>query len=518
MKARAVESLRLVLGDQLSPQIAALRDLDPARDVVLMCEVQEEATYVPHHQKKIAFILSAMRHFAAELTRRGIAVRYVRMDDPDNRGSFGGEVARAVDELRPRRVIGTHPGEYRVAIEMAAWEQRLGLPVEILEDDRFICSRAAFAEFARGRSTLRMEHFYRQMRRRTGLLMRQDGTPEGGVWNLDRENRKPLARGLAPPPRLLFRPDATTEAVLDLVAERFGRHFGDLRPFAFAVTAEDAAKALDHFIAHALPSFGDFQDAMKRGEDVLFHSILSPYINIGLLDPITVCRRAERAFRAGRAPLNAAEGFIRQILGWREYMRGIYWLKMPGYAASNALGADRRLPDFYWTADTDMACMAACIGQTRREAYAHHIQRLMVTGNFALLAGITPREVEEWYLLVYADAYEWVELPNTHGMALFADGGVLGSKPYCASGKFIRRMSDYCDGCRYDPEQSTGPDACPFNFLYWDFLLRHRDLLARNQRIGPILGNLDRMDTARRNAIQGQARALLDRIAPSVRP
>jgi deoxyribodipyrimidine photolyase-related protein len=507
-------TLRLVLGDQLSPTVAALRDIDPARDTVVMAEVAAEATYVPHHKKKLALIFSAMRHFAEVLRQRGIRLRYIRLDEPGNSGMLSGEVARAIAELRPERLVATFPGEYRLAQVMQGWSRAFSLPVEIREDDRFIVSRAAFADFARDRKTLRMEFFYRAMRQQTGLLMQADGTPEGGRWNLDRENRKPLPANLPAPPRRVFAPDATTRGVLDLVARRFPDHFGDLEPFGFAVTAAEAEQVFAHFLNAGLPHFGDYQDAMRLGADTLFHSLIAPALNIGLLDPLDVCRRAEAEYRAGRAPLNAVEGFIRQILGWREYVRGIYWLKMPSYAESNALGADRPLPEFYWTGKTEMRCLAACIDQTRREAYAHHIQRLMVTGNFALLAGLAPAEVEEWYLLVYADAFEWVELPNTHGMALFADGGVLGSKPYAASGAYINRMSDYCADCRYSPKESIGPKACPFNFLYWDFLMRHRALLSRNQRIGPILGNIDRMTEEKRQAIRAQAANFLDRIAP----
>ncbi len=507
-------TLRLVLGDQLSHGVAALRDLDPARDTVLMAELVAEATYVPHHKKKLALIFAAMRHFAESLRQRGVKVRYVPLDEPGNSGMLSGEVARAVAKLRPARLVATFPGEYRLAEVMQGWAPALGLPVEIREDDRFIASRPEFAAFAGDRKALRMEFFYRAMRRKTGLLMQADGTPEGGRWNLDRENRKPLPASLPVPQRRLFAPDAITRGVLDLVARRFPEHFGDLEPFGFAVTAAEAEQVLAHFLAAGLPRFGDYQDAMRLGADTLFHSVISPALNIGFLDPLDVCRRAEAEYRAGRAPLNAVEGFIRQILGWREYVRGVYWLKMPDYAESNALGADRPLPDFYWNGRTELRCLAACIDQTRREAYAHHIQRLMVTGNFALLAGLAPAEVEEWYLLVYADAFEWVELPNTHGMALFADGGVLGSKPYAASGAYINRMSDYCADCRYNPKETTGPRACPFNFLYWDFLMRHRARLTQNQRIGPILGNIDRMSDEKRAAIRAQATRFLDRVAP----
>jgi deoxyribodipyrimidine photolyase-related protein len=312
------------------------------------------------------------------------------------------------------------------------------------------------------------------------------------------------------PERLGFAPDALTREVLDLVEARFGDHFGDLEPFGYAVTAAQAKEALEAFITDCLPAFGDYQDAMAAGEPWLFHSVLSMYLNIGLLDPREAIARAEAAYRAGDAPLNAVEGFIRQILGWREYIRGLYWREMPGYAATNALAAHRPLPTFYWTGETDMACLRDVIMTTKRHAYAHHIQRLMVTGLFALLAGIDPRAVNEWYLIVYADAYEWVELPNVQGMALFADGGLLASKPYAASGKYIQRMSNYCAGCAYSVKETTGPRACPFNTLYWAFLIRHRERLSGNRRMAMIYRNLERVSQSRQDEIVASAEAFLD--------
>ncbi len=457
-----------------------------------MAEVVEEATYVRHHKKKIAFLFSAMRHFAEALRQAGWEVDYVRLDDPDNSGSFTGELERAIARHEPERILVTEPGEWRVQAAMEGWSARFGLPVDILGDDRFLCSRADFADWAEGRKQLRMEFFYREMRRKSGLLMDGDD-PEGGRWNFDAENRKPAKTDLFMPKPAHSEPDEITRAVLDLVAERFPDHFGDLEPFWFAVTAEGAEAALAHFLENALPSFGDYQDAMLVDERFLYHSVLSLYINAGLLNPMEVCRRVEAEYRAGRAPLNAAEGFIRQIIGWREYVRGIYWLKMPDYVGENFFGADRPLPDFYWTAETGMACVRAAVTQTKEEAYAHHIQRLMVTGNFALLAGIDPKAVHEWYLAVYADAYEWVEAPNTLGMALFADGGLLGSKPYAASGNYINKMSDYCGGCAYDVKRKTGEGACPFNALYWDFLARNEEKLRGNPRLGQIYRTWDRM-------------------------
>ncbi len=504
-----VKTLVLILGDQLSRDLSALDGFDPGCDVVLMVEVAEETTYVPHHKQKIAFILAAMRHFAQELREEGLSVDYVALDDPANTGSFSGELARAIARHRPDRVVVTEPGEWRVRRMMDDWAQEFGLPVEIRDDDRFLCSRADFAAWADGRKSYRMEFFYREMRRRTGLLMEDDG-PVGGQWNFDAENRKRLPASLTLPPRGRTAPDTVTREVIALVAHRFRDHFGDLDGFGWAVTRTDALAALDHFIADALPSFGDYQDAMAEGEPFLFHALLSPYLNIGLLLPREVCLAAETAYRAGKAPLNAVEGFIRQILGWREYVRGIYWLEMPAYAQTNALEADRPLPGFYWSGETAMNCLANAIADTRRNAYAHHIQRLMVTGNFALLAGIRPAEIEAWYLAVYADAFEWVELPNTHGMAIFADGGLLGSKPYAASGAYIDRMSDYCGSCAYDPKIKTGKGACPFNPLYWDFLIRNRDRLGNNPRMAMPYKNLARMTPAHVATIRREAAAILD--------
>jgi deoxyribodipyrimidine photolyase-related protein len=501
-------TLRFVLGDQLTRSLSSLRGLDPAHDVVLMVEVAAEATYVRHHKQKIAFLFSAMRHFAESLREEGIRVDYVRLDDPGNSQSFTGELRRAVARHGAGEVFVTEPGEWRVWEMMLDWRETLGVPVHIREDDRFLCSRDDFERWSRDRRELRMEFFYREMRRRTGLLM-ADGQPEGGQWNFDQENRKALPKGFRPPERLRFQPDAITREVLALVEERFGDHFGDLGGFGWGVTRADALRALKHFVADCLPGFGDVQDAMKADADFLNHAVISPYLNAGLLTAAEVCAAAEEAWRAGKAPLNAVEGFIRQVIGWREFIRGIYWTRMPGYAATNHLGAKRRLPWFYWSGETAMNCLRDCVRSTRENAYAHHIQRLMVLGNFALLAGIDPAEVEEWFLVVYADAYEWVELPNVHGMALFADGGVFGSKPYAASGAYIDRMSDYCGGCAYDPKLKAGPKACPFNYLYWNFLAENEPKLARNPRMAMPYRTLGAMDAARRREIAEDAQRFL---------
>lgn len=504
-------ALVLVLGDQLTPKIAALRAA-PADATVLICEVAAETTYVRHHKKKIAFLFSAMRHFAGELRAAGCEVDYVRLDGPETRATMTATVAAALARHGAKTLYATLPGEWRLMREMEGWPLDLPADVRLLEDDRFICSRGEFADFAAGKKALRMEYFYREMRRRTGLLMDGD-KPAGARWNYDAENRKPADADLFMPQVARFAPDAITREVIDLVATRFPDHFGDLEPFWFAVTRKDAEGAFAHFLKHALPRFGDNQDAMLSDSAFLYHSVCSIYLNCGLLDPLAMCRAAEAEFRAGRAPLNAVEGFIRQIIGWREYVRGVYFLHDEHYPEQNFFGATRNLPVFYWTGETGMNCLAHAIGQTKREAYAHHIQRLMVTGLFALLAGVDPRQVHEWYLIVYADAYEWVEAPNVIGMSQYADGGFLASKPYAASGAYIDRMSDYCGACAYDVKQKVGATACPFNYLYWDFLSRNRDKLDRNPRIGPVFRAYDKFTDERKREIEADAAAYLSKLA-----
>lgn len=501
--------LVLVLGDQLSPDLPSLRQTRPEAADILMVEALSETDYVWHHRKKMALIFSAMRHFSRALENDGRRVIHHRLDQERPCADFADAIERALATRPYDRLIITEPGEWRLRREFETWQDRFGLPVVILEDDRFLCSHTRFDAWAEGRKQLRMEYFYREMRRETGLLMEGD-KPAGGKWNYDAENRKPAVDDLFIPRPHSVEPDAITREVLDMVATRFPDGFGDLEPFRFAVTAEEAEAALDHFIAAALAEFGPYQDAMLRGESFLWHSVLSAYINIGLLDPLAVCQRVEAAWQAGNVPLNSAEGFIRQIIGWREYVRGIYWREGPDYVHRNALGAKRPLPDFYWSGETDMACLSAAIGQTRREAYAHHIQRLMVTGTFALIAGVDPHALHEWYLAVYIDAFEWVEAPNVIGMSQFADGGLLGSKPYAASGAYIDRMSDYCSTCRYKVKDKTGPDSCPFNSLYWDFLDRNDETLRGNPRLGPVYRNWDRMDEAKRQAYRDRARDVLD--------
>ena len=498
--------LILVLGDQLSPEVAALRSADPARDVVVMAEVMAEGQSVPHHPQKIVLILTAMRKFAAQLRSQGWRVAYSKLDDPDNSQTIPGELLRRAAEFGADQVIATRCGEHR----LQALLDDLPLRMTSLADDRFLCSEAEFTTWASDRKQLRMEYFYRDMRRKTGLLMEGD-KPVGGQWNFDHDNRKPAKPDLfrkAPPH---FAPDGETQAVLDMVTHRF-QHFGNPAPFHWATDRAEALRVLEHFISHNLRSFGDEQDAMLRGDPTLSHALISPYLNLGLLAPLEVCQRAEAAYHAGAAPLNAVEGFIRQIIGWREFVRGIWALQGPGYTSRNVLGHEAALPPLYWGAPTKMACLSHAVAQTRDMGYAHHIQRLMITGNFALLAGVDPGFVHEWYLAVYVDAFEWVEAPNTIGMSQFADGGVVGSKPYVSSGAYIDRMSDYCGGCAYKVKEKSGPGACPFNLLYWDFLMRHRERFVGNPRMAQMYRVWDKMGAAHREAVLSDAAAFLVRL------
>jgi len=507
-----VRHLVLVLGDQLDRDSAAFDGFDEELDVVWMVEVRDEAEHVWMTKPHIAIFLSAMRHFRDELVAGGLQVAYRKLDDPDNRGDLGAELLHAIEDWEPDKTIIVKPGEWRVQQMLLNAAEQAGVALEIRPDRHFLCPLEVFDDTIASRQKLRMETFYRRMRRETGVLMEGD-QPAGGEWNYDAENRESFGRqgpGDVPSP-IRFAPDGVTQEVIDLVESHFGRHPGSLRHFDWPVTWKQAHEALADFVAHRLTNFGPYQDAMWIGEPYLYHSRLSATMNLKLLDPRKAIDAAERAYEEGTAPINSVEGFVRQILGWREYVRGIYWHYMPDYAELNALGADAPLPGFYWTAETDMSCLHECIRQTLDYGYAHHIQRLMVTGLFALLLGVDPIDVHEWYLAVYVDAVEWVELPNTLGMSQFADGGIMATKPYCASGNYTKRMSNYCGHCRYEPKERFSQDACPFTTLYWDFLMRHESRLSENPRMGLQLHNLGRIQGDEREAIRRRAVQLRDR-------
>ena len=514
-----VRRLVLVLGDQLTLNSPALKGLDPARDRVLMIEAPGEATGVWSHKARIALFISAMRHFRDALREAGYAVEYVSLDDSDE-STLTGRLAQQLQRWQPEVLRLLEPGEWRLQQGIAATATDAGVALQWLDDTHFLCSRADFARWAGPyRGSLRMEYFYREMRRRHRVLIDHEAAkpdqPEGGLWNYDADNRQGYPKrgpGLIPPPEV-FEPDALTREVLAEVERRFPNHPGSLAHFIWPVTRSQALVALQAFIDHRLIHFGEYQDAMWSGTPFGWHSLLASSLNLHLLDPREVITAAEQAYREGRAPLHGVEGFIRQILGWREFIRGVYWRDMPQMAEANHFDHHRPLPRWFWTGDTRMACARDAIEQTLQYGYAHHIQRLMVTGLFGLLAEIDPKQVAAWYLAVYVDAVEWVELPNVAGMALYADGGRFTSKPYVASGAYIQRMSNHCGQCAYAPDakssQATGKPLCPYTVLYWHFLDRHEAALSANPRTALMARNVARLDPAQRERIRADAQHVL---------
>ncbi len=508
-----MRNLIIVLGDQLDLDSSVFADFDPDCDAVWLAEVADESEHVWSHQARIALFLSAMRHFRDALRARDWPVHY-RLLDAHPETTLAAALAADLARFAPQRAVLVQPGDWRVEQSLRSVVDGAGVEWAQRVDTHFYVEPHEFAAWAKGRKELRMEYFYRGLRKSHGVLMEGE-QPIGGQWNFDADNRGAFDRrgpGLLPAPQR-FMPDAITREVLDMVAQRFGSHPGKLAQFDWPVTAEQAQAALADFIQQRLPLFGAYQDAMWTGEPYLYHARISAALNLKLLNPRDAVDAAVAAYLDGSAPLAAVEGFVRQILGWREFVRGLYWLRMPDFAAANALAATQPLPQFYWNGETDMRCLRESIGQTLALGYAHHIQRLMVTGLFALLLGVRPQEVHAWYLAVYVDAVEWAELPNVLGMSQYADGGYMVSKPYCASGKYIQRMSNYCSGCRFKPELSTGADACPFTTLYWDFLARHQQRFARHPRTALQWKNLERMDPEQLSAIRAQAQTLREQLA-----
>ena len=512
-----MRNLVVVLGDQLDESSAVFEGFDPAHDAVWMCEAPAEAATVWSHKARLVVFLAGMRHFAVLLQARGWTVHYHATGEHPH-ATLAKALAASIRSLKPRAVRLVEPGEWRLVQDFAGIADATGMPFETLPDSHFIVPLSDFTEWMKGRKQPRLEHFYRWIRQRTNVLM-EGKQPAGGAWNFDHDNREAFGKE-GPrnvPKRFGFKPSKITREVIKIVEATYPEHPGSLAAFDWPLTREEALEALDDFIAHRLAQFGPHQDALWTGETWLWHSHLSAAINLKLLNPREVCEAAESAWRRGEAPIESVEGFIRQIIGWREFVRGLYWHRMPQYLEDNALNAHQPLPAFYWTGKTDYACLKATIDQTLETGYAHHIQRLMVTGLFALLLGVEPRRVHEWYLAVYVDAVEWVELPNVMGMSQFADGGFMGSKPYIASGKYIQRMSNYCNGCRYDPELATGPKACPFTTLYWDFIGRHEALFDKHPRLKPQVMNWQRKSAEQQQAIQREAitlKAMLASLTP----
>ena len=504
--SHTTRNLIIILGDQLDEFANVLLDFDPHQDKIWMAEVLEESTHVMSSKQRTTFFLSAMRHFATQLKNKGWPVIYSQLDDDNNSGSLAGELEKAIQAYQPKSLRMTAPGDYRVLQNLRAVAHQFQIPLEILDDASFFSTVRDFKQHIQGRKQIRLEYFYRELRQKTGVLM--DGKkPIGGKWNFDSENRSSFGKqgpGVIPAPSR-FAPDSITLEVIQLVENKLAQHPGTISQFSWPVTRSQALIALDTFIQQRLAHFGQYQDAMWQGEVWLYHSHLASALNVKLLQATEVVAAAEQAYHKGLAPIEAVEGFIRQILGWREYVRGIYWTQMPEYLELNEMNAQANLPEFFWTAKTDMACLRDAIELTFKTGYAHHIQRLMVTGLYTLLLGVKPKQVHEWYLAVYVDAVEWVELPNTLGMSQFADAGLMASKPYIASGKYIDRMSNHCKNCRYNPAVSTGNTACPFTTMYWDYLAKHADVLAKNPRMLMQLKNLNRLNESELLAISEQA-------------
>ncbi|NIK43413.1 cryptochrome/photolyase family protein [Xanthomonas arboricola] len=500
----AAHTLRLVLGDQLNPQHSWF-DVTDAGVVYVLMEVREETDYVLHHAQKILAIFAAMRAFAARLRQAGHRVRYVAIDNPSNRQSIPANLDALMAHYRASQLEYQAPDEWRLDEALQHWCARQPFATRMVDSEHFLTERDEVAGCFRAGGQWRMEVFYRKMRRRHRILLDAAGEPEGGRWNFDHDNRAPWPGD--PPAPQEWRAAHDHRALWSVIeaagVHSFGAPNADALPWP--LDRDEALQHLDAFMTHALPHFGRYEDAMSTRSPRLFHSLLSFALNVKLLHPREVIARAEAALHDGHAPLASVEGFIRQILGWREYVRGVYWSQMPGYALSNRLDQHAPLPHWFWDGQIGMRCLADAIGNSLANAHAHHIQRLMVIGNFALLAGLDPQALHRWYLGIYIDAFEWVELPNTVGMSQFADGGLLGSKPYISGAAYIDRMSDYCGGCRYQRKVRVGPQACPYNALYWDFLARQRMLLGANERLALPYRQLDAMAPEVLEQVQAQA-------------
>jgi deoxyribodipyrimidine photolyase-related protein len=505
-----MKRLILILGDQLDLQGAALRNFDFKTDQVIMIESIAEAQYVWSHKAKIALFLSAMRHFAKSLKELNYPLVYIESSSL----SIVEALKEKIVQEQITHLTCTEPGEWRLKQQIEALSRDLSIRLEMCEDEHFYCSHQEFTQWVASKKELRLEYFYRLMRKTHHILIDSDGNPEGGQWNFDQDNRKPFSKkgpGIIEDP-VLFEPDLMTQEVITFVAKTYPKHPGSLENFRWPVNRLQALDALNYFVEYRLRNFGIYQDAMWTDTPYGWHSILSSSLNVKLLNPREVIDAVLHAWKKYSLDLSTVEGFIRQILGWREFVRGMYYLDMPQMAKDNYYDHQRRLPQWYWTGDTQMACMKDTIGQTLQYGYAHHIQRLMVTGNFALLAEILPSAVCDWYLAIYVDAIEWVELPNTAGMALFANGGRFTSKPYIASGAYIKRMSNYCNFCRFKPEVRFGESACPVTTLYWNFLIKHRNQFESNPRTRLMTANLKKISDEDQKSIVEHAAYLLNHL------
>ena len=507
-----MSTLRLILGDQLNIQHSWFSPIERARSDVLyvLMELRSETDYAQHHAQKVLGIFAAMRGFATALQAAGCRVHYIKINDANNQQNFICNLTQLIQAEHITQLERQQADEYRLESQFLAAE--LGIPVNVVDSEHFLADRAAICtQFAQ--KIPRMEFFYRALRKQYQILLDPEGQPIGGQWNFDQDNRKRWNGQPAAPAWPNFATDLS-ELWQEIGAAAGVKTIGQPQASAFPwpITRSQAKDALAQFIQNALPHFGAYQDAMSTASTTLFHAGLSFALNIKLLHPLEVIQAALLEYEAERVSLSTVEGFVRQILGWREFVRGVYWARMPQYGQLNALNHQRKLPRWYWDGNTKMSCAQHAITQSLETGYAHHIQRLMVTGNFALLAGIAPDEVDAWYLGIYIDAFEWVEMPNTRGMSQYADGGLLGSKPYAGSASYINKMSDYCKGCHYDAKQRHGEKACPFNSLYWHFHHRHAARLEKNPRLGMTYQTWKKMADAEREATLAQAELYLGQL------
>jgi len=506
-----MKTLRLILGDQLNSNHSWFKKVDDEIIYVLM-EVKQETNYVLHHAQKIIAIFAAMRDFQSNLTKNGHHVVYLKINDQVNQHSFKANLNALFDQHNIKKFEYQEPDEYRLDQDLVKFCSEISIPFQCYSSEHFYTERYEVSELFKNKKTWLMETFYRYMRKKHHVLMSDLNEPIGSKWNFDSDNRKAWKGN--PETFKDHRPIHNHTDLWDEITTSNIKSFGENQAaqFRWPLNREEALKHLEFFVDHILVYFGDYQDAMHKDEARMFHSLISFSLNTKMLSPNEVIKKIEGSYSDNQISINTAEGFIRQILGWREYIRGYYWSNMPSLQGDNYFNHRLPVPNWFWDGKTRMNCLKYTISQSLENAYAHHIQRLMVVGNFSLLVGINPKSLHEWYLGIYIDAFEWVEMPNTLGMSQFADGGKLASKPYVSSANYINKMSNYCEGCHYSKSEKIGDKACPFNSLYWNFFIVNNKQLSRNPRLAIVNKQIQNMDSDAIKSIQTQAKKHIQNI------
>ncbi len=505
-----MKTLRLILGDQLNSEHSWFKEKNE-KVTYCMFELRQETDYVHHHIQKIVGFFLAMRTFRDTLISQGHEVIYFELDHPNNSQSLTDNIHNLIETHLFELFEYLLPDEFRLNKQLEDFAKQLNIKTSTVDSEHFLTHRFELRDFFKGKKSLLMESFYRYMRKKHQILMNQ-GNPEGGKWNYDKSNQKKWKNQTLIPPQKLFSKNVTY--LVNLIQEADIKTIGEIpvNEFSFPVTRQEALIQLEYFCDKLLIHFGDFQDAMHTEEHMLYHSGLSFALNLKLISPQEVFKKVEAYYSANsdKIHISQVEGFIRQIIGWREYMRGVYWKEMPAYEKLNKLNNTHSLPDFYWSGKTRMTCLKTSISSSLKNAYAHHIQRLMITGNFALLTQTNPDEVDQWYLGIYLDAIQWVQLPNTRGMSQWADGGTVATKPYVSSASYIHKMSNYCTHCAYDHKKRTGNNACPFNSLYWNFLDEKKEYFKNNQRMSMMLNLLSKIPAEELTQIKQRASMIIE--------